>query len=825
MAWFVAGVVAVILIFGYFGLPIFWWTIAAGLLTWYLSAIAGFGLVTNLVLAAVFILVAGVLNIPALRRAILSNRVLAIYRRILPDMSQTEKEAIDAGTVWWDGELFAGKPDWDKLLATPAPHLSNEEQAFLDGPVEELCAICNEWEITHERQDLPAHVWQFIKDKGFLGMIIPKQYGGLGFSAIAHSAVVMKLATRSSTAAISVMVPNSLGPGELLLHYGTEEQKNHYLPRLARGLELPCFALTNPEAGSDAASIPDYGIVCKGTWQGKEVLGMRVTWDKRYITLGPIASLLGLAFRLYDPEKLLGSKTDLGITCALVPTNTPGVNIGRRHQPLNAAFQNGPNSGKDVFMPLDWIIGGPEYAGKGWMMLMGCLAAGRAISLPTSSVGGVKALTRFTGAYARVRSQFHTPIGKLEGVEEALGRIAAHCYMMDATRIMTAGAVDAGEKPAVLSAIAKYHMTERARQCMNDAMDILGGKGICLGPNNWIGRGYQMAPIPITVEGANILTRTLIIFGQGAIRCHPYVLREMRAAKEMRGAQASREFDDAFTSHIGHVLRNGIRTLVYGVTHSAFAPVPTAASLETRHYYRHLSRLSAAFAFLADMSMLAMGGALKRKEKISGRLGDVLSMMYLVSATLKRYEDQGRIKADLPLVRWAVRDALYRAQQAIDGILSNFPVKALATLLRWTIFPLGTPFRPPLDSRNHECARIALEPGAARERLTAGMFVPKAESDATGILEAAFLATVACEPIDRKLREAVKSGVIEPRSGVDTLSLARERNIISQEELAQWQRKEALRKSVIKVDDFPQDFGRAEIVAAAEGETVKMKAA
>jgi acyl-CoA dehydrogenase len=825
MAWFVAGVVAVILVFGYFGLPVLWWTIAAALLTWYLSLIAGFGLVTNLVLAAVFILVAGVLNIPALRRAALSNRVLAIYRRILPDMSQTEKEAIDAGTVWWDGDLFSGNPDWDKLLATPAPRLTNEEQAFLDGPVEELCAMCNDWEITHERQDLPPHVWQFIKDKGFLGMIIPKQYGGLGFSALAHSAVVMKLSTRSSTAAISVMVPNSLGPGELLLHYGTGEQKNHYLPRLARGLEVPCFALTNPEAGSDAASIPDFGIVCRGIWQGKEVLGMRVTWDKRYITLGPVATLLGLAFRLYDPEKLLGSKTDLGITCALVPTNTPGVNIGRRHLPLNAAFQNGPNSGKDVFMPLDWIIGGPEYAGKGWMMLMGCLAAGRAISLPTSSVGGVKALTRFTGAYARVRSQFRTPIGKLEGVEEALGRIAAHCYMMDATRIMTAGAVDAGEKPAVLSAIAKYHMTERARQCVNEGMDILGGKGICLGPNNWIGRGYQMAPIAITVEGANILTRTLIIFGQGAIRCHPYVLREMRAAKEMRGAQASREFDDAFTSHIGHVLRNAIRTFVYGVTHSAFAPVPRSASPEAKHYYRHLSRLSAAFAFLADMSMLAMGGALKRKEKISGRLGDVLSMMYLVSATLKRYEDQGRIKADLPLVRWAVRDALYRAQQAIDGILSNFPVKALATLLRWTIFPLGTPFRPPLDSRNHECARIALEPGAARDRLTSGMFIPKQESDATGILEAAFLATVACEPIDKKLREAVKSGIIEPRSGMNLPAVAEEKNIISREEHLLWQRKEALRKSVIKVDDFPQDFGRAEIVAAHEDETVKMKAA
>jgi acyl-CoA dehydrogenase len=483
------------------------------------------------------------------------------------------------------------------------------------------------------------------------------------------------------------------------------------------------------------------------------------------------------------------------------------VNIGRRHLPLNAAFQNGPNSGKDVFMPLDWIIGGREYAGKGWMMLMGCLAAGRAISLPTSAVGGAKALVRFVGAYARVRSQFKTPIGRLEGVEEALGRIAAHCYMMDATRSMTAGAVDRGEKPAVLSAIAKYHMTERARQCVNDGMDIVGGKGICLGPNNWIGRGYQLAPVAITVEGANILTRTLIIFGQGAIRCHPYVLREMRAAKEMQGAEASREFDDAFTSHVSHVLRNGIRTLVYGVS-ASFAPAPRSASPDTRHYYRHVSRLSAAFAFLADISMLAMGGALKRKEKISGRLGDVLSMMYLVSATLKRYEDQGRIKADLPLLRWAVRDALHRAQEAMEGILSNFPVKSVATLLRWTIFPAGKRLRPPLDSRNRECAQIALEPGAARDRLTAGLYLPRGD-DATAVLEAAFVAAVACEPIDKKLREAQKQGISEPHL------------TLTGEELNAWQRKEALRKEVIKVDDFPQDFGRAALVL---GEQTKIAA-
>jgi len=801
---------AVLMALAYFQAPILVWTVAAGLMAATWAAALQLSPQADAVLLFLFVFIAPVLVVPALRRRLVSDHVLAIFRRILPDMSQTEKEAIDAGTVWWDADLFSGKPDWNKMLAIPAPRLSAEEQAFLDGPCEEVCAMTDDWEVTHERQDLPPQVWQALKDKGFFGMIIPKKYGGLGFSALGHSAVVLKLSTRSNALGVSVMVPNSLGPAELLLHYGTEEQKNHYLPRLAKGLEIPCFALTSPEAGSDAASIPDYGVVCKGAYQGKEVLGMRVTWDKRYITLGPVATLLGLAFRLYDPERLLGEKEDLGITCALVPTNHPGVNIGRRHLPLNAAFQNGPNSGKDVFMPLDWIIGGRDYAGKGWMMLMGCLAAGRSISLPTSSAGGAKALARVTGAYARVRSQFKTPIGKLEGVEEALGRIAANAYMMDAVRVMTAGAVDLGEKPAVISAIAKYHMTERARACVNDAMDIHGGKGICLGPDNWVGRGYQVMPVGITVEGANILTRTLIIFGQGAIRCHPYVLREMRAAKEMAGAAASIEFDDAFTSHIGHTISNGVRAFVHGVTTSRLGQTPREGAPETRHYYRFASRLASAFAFLADVSMLAMGGALKRKEKISGRLGDVLSMLYLLSATLKRYEDQGRPKEDLPMIRWVVRDLVYRAQEAIDGILSNFPVKSLATLLRFVIFPLGMSFRPPLDSRNRESAKILLEPGAARDRLTEGMYIGKGERDPTGALEAAFLASIACEPVDEKLRKAVKKGKITPQPGVDLGLTGRERQIISAEELALWQRKEALRRNVIKVNDFAQDFGRAE---------------
>ncbi|HUN69232.1 MAG TPA: acyl-CoA dehydrogenase [Burkholderiales bacterium] len=826
IAVFALATVAALLLLAYFQAPILAWTAATGVLlaTW--AAVLEFSGQTNAILFFLYLLIAPVLVLPALRRRLISDHVLAIFRRILPDMSQTEKEAIDAGTVWWDADLFSGKPDWNKLLAIPRPKLSAEEQAFVDGPCEEVCAMTNDWEVTHERFDLPPQVWQFLKDKGFFGMIIPKKYGGLGFSAYAHSAVVMKLSTRSNALGVSVMVPNSLGPAELLLHYGTDAQKDYFLPRLAKGLEIPCFALTSPEAGSDAASIPDYGVVCKGMHQGKEVLGMRVTWDKRYITLGPVATLLGLAFRLYDPEGLLGSKADLGITCALVPTNHPGVNIGRRHLPLNAAFQNGPNSGKDVFMPIDWIIGGKDYAGKGWMMLMGCLAAGRSISLPTSSVGGAKGLARVTGAYARVRSQFKTPIGKLEGVEEALGRIAANCYMMEAVRSMTAGAVDLGEKPAVISAIAKYHMTERARKIVDDAMDIHGGKGICLGPNNWVGRGYQVMPVGITVEGANILTRTLIIFGQGAIRCHPYVLREMRAAKEMQGAAASIEFDDAFTSHIGHTLSNGVRAFVHGITSSRLGQVPRDGAPETRHYYRFSSRLAAAFAFLADVSMLAMGGALKRKEKISGRLGDVLSMLYLVSATLKHYEDQGRPREDVPLIRWVVRDALYTAQQAIDAILSNFPVKSLATLLRWIIFPLGMSFRPPLDSRNHECAKIVLEPGAARDRLTDGIYVPRSESDPAGALEAAFLAAIACEPIDEKLRKAVKKGKIVPKPGMDLGLLAKENQIISAEECSVWQRKETLRRNVIKVDDFPQDFGRAESLARlAQEKSLAAKAA
>src|SRR5215510_2494731 len=504
--------------------------------------------------------VAAVLLVTPVRRKLISAPVLAAFRKVMPPMSQTEADAINAGTVWWDGELFSGRPDWGRLLAFPKPTLTAEEQAFLDNETAELCRIANDWE-TYKLNDLPSAAWQYIKDNGFLGIIIPKQYGGKGFSAYAHSQVVTKLSTRCSAAAVSVMVPNSLGPAELLLHYGTEEQKRHYLPRLAKGLEIPCFALTNPHAGSDAAAIPDRGVVCKGIWDGREVLGMRVTWEKRYITLGPVATLLGLAFRLHDPDRLLGGEEDVGITCALIPTSTPGVHIGRRHNPLNAVFQNGPNWGKDVFMPLDWIIGGPRMAGQGWRMLMECLAQGRGISLPSSNVGVAKLAVRTTGAYARVRTQFKTPIGRFEGIEEPLTRMGGNLYMMDAARMMTTVGIDLGEKPSVISGIVKYHVTERSRRVVNDAMDIQGGKGISLGPNNFMGRAYQQIPVSITVEGANILTRSLIIFGQGAIRCHPYVLKEMLATREPDRAKASRDFDRALWGHVRFAITNAVRSL------------------------------------------------------------------------------------------------------------------------------------------------------------------------------------------------------------------------------------------------------------------------
>lgn len=762
------------------------------------------------VIAILLAALVALLVFPPLRRPLISNRLLPWFRAALPTMSQTERDALEAGTVWWEGELFSGRPDWNKLLAIPAPKLSAEERAFLDGPVEELCRMLDDWQITEELHDLPPHVWQFIKEQRFFGMIIPKKYGGLEFSALAHSEVVMKLSSRSVTASVTVMVPNSLGPAELLLSYGTEEQKNYYLPRLARGEEVPCFALTGPEAGSDASSIPDKGVVCRGRFEGKEIIGIRLNWDKRYITLGPVATVLGLAFKLSDPDGLLGDKKELGITAALIPTNTPGVTIGNRHFPLSIPFQNGPNSGKDVFIPLDWLIGGVAGAGQGWRMLMECLAAGRSISLPAQSVGAGKLACRATGAYARIRKQFKMPIGRFEGVEEALARIAGYTYMMDAARVMTAGAVDLGERPSVASAIVKYNLTERMRKVVNDAMDVQGGSGICLGPRNLLGRVYQSIPIGITVEGANILTRSLIIFGQGAVRCHPYVLKEMQAAAERDAQRASVLFDQAFFGHIGFTVGNAVRALLHGVSGARLAQVPSQAGAE-RGYYRQLTRMSAAFALVADAAMLALGGSLKRKEKLSGRLADVLSQLYLCSAVLKRFADQGRPEADLPLLRWSCDDALHQAQEALDALLRNFPNRFAAAVLRALVFPFGKPYAAPVDVLGHNAASVLLEPSASRDRLTAGVYSSADLAEPLGRLDDALKKVIAAETVEKKLRAALNAGT---SNGGDE-ALLREgviRGVIGEDEARIVQDAIEARKGVIKVDDFASGYWRKEEV-------------
>ncbi|MDP3538989.1 MAG: acyl-CoA dehydrogenase [Azonexus sp.] len=769
-------------------------------------------------LSALVVLV-GIVAIRPIRRALITRPIFSTYRKVLPQMSDTERDALEAGSVWWEGELFRGKPDWQKLHAYPVPKLTPEEQSFLDNECEEACRLVNDWQVTHELYDLPAEAWRYIKDKGFLGMIIPKKYGGLEFSAYAHSQVVTKLSTRSSALSVSVMVPNSLGPAELLLHYGTEAQKNHYLPRLAKGIEVPAFALTSPWAGSDAASIPDSGVVCKGMWQGKEVLGMRVSWDKRYITLAPVCTVFGLAFHLYDPDGLLGDKKHVGITCALVPYDHPGVETGRRHFPLNAMFMNGPTRGKDVFMPLDFIIGGPEKAGHGWRMLMECLAAGRSISLPSSNTGMAQMTARAVGGYARVRSQFKMAVGKFEGVEEALTRIGAYTYLMDAVRKMTAGAVDLGEKPSVVSAIAKYHVTERARQVVNDGMDVIGGKGICLGPNNFMGRAYQQVPIGITVEGANILTRSLIIFGQGAIRCHPYLLPEMQAAQNPDHKKGLVDFDKALFGHIGFTIKNGFRALWLGMTGSHFAAVNVDTAPEMRRYYQQLTRFSAAFAFMADISLLVLGGSVKRREKLSARLGDILAQMYLISCTLKRYEEEGRQAADAPLAHWAVWDAMYKAQQAFDGVIANFPVRFIAAFLHRSIFPWGHPYVVPSDEVGHQVAKALIAPSATRDRLTAECYVPLVETEPVGAIELALHATLLAEPIEAQIRAAEKEGRFDnnPLANVrDIAVVAFEAGVISAADYEIMKQRNHLRDIVVHVDDFPFDYGVATANKPAE---------
>ncbi|OUR65946.1 acyl-CoA dehydrogenase [Methylophaga sp. 42_25_T18] len=723
-----------------------------------------------------------------LRRQLLIKPAFSAFKKAMPPISATEREALESGTVWWDGQLFSGKPDWDLLLSSAQHELTAEEQAFLDGPTEQLCEQLNDWEITHKDHDLPPHIWSFIKQQQFFGLIIPTKYGGLGFSPLAHSEMVMKVASRSLTAAVTVMVPNSLGPAELLLHYGTEKQKDYYLPRLASGEDIPCFALTGPEAGSDASNLPDTGIVCQQEFEGKQITGVLLNWEKRYITLGPVATLLGLAFHLYDPEHLLSDKGDIGITLALIPTDTKGINIGRRHWPMGMAFQNGPNWGKDVFIPLDWIIGGVEYAGKGWSMLMESLAAGRSISLPALSAGASKLAIKTTSAYARIREQFHLPIGRFEGVADVLGRMAGLTYMVDAVRITTAQAVTDGERPAVLSAIAKYHLTETMRRVINDAMDIHGGKSICFGPHNVLAHAYEAIPISITVEGANILTRNLIIFGQGSIRAHPYVLKEMSTLVVEDKQQAVQEFEQVVTAHLKYTLSNIARSLFFGISKGRFSTVPDSP---LRACYQQLNHLSAALTVATDVSLAILGGSLKRRESLSARLGDVLSHLYLASSTLRFYQHQNQ-HDDLILARWASEESIYQAQQALLGLMDNLPNRLMAGFLKIVIFPLGPRYKAPSDKLTHALAEHIMEPSASRDRLINGIYNPSDQQQTLGQLEYAFRLCVLAAPLEKKIA----------KSAYKSAELALENKLITDEEYQLVLSARTARRQVIDVDHF-----------------------
>jgi acyl-CoA dehydrogenase len=756
---------------------------------------------TAVIVAAVLLaLVLLPLLITPIRQKLVTAPLLRFYTKILPPLSDTERVALEAGTVGFEGELFSGAPKWNVLLSQPKPELTAEEQAFLDGPVEQVCGMCSDWETTHIRSDLAPEVWEFIKKHKFFGMIIAKQYGGLGFSAYAHHRVIAKLASVSATLSSTVGVPNSLGPGELLAHYGTDEQKKHYLPRLADGREIPCFGLTGPTAGSDATSIPDYGIVCEGEWNGARVVGVRMNFDKRYITLAPVATIVGLAFRLYDPDGLLGDVKDRGITLALVPRGTPGMEIGRRHFPLNCAFQNGPILGKDVFLPLSQLIGGEDYIGHGWRMLVECLSVGRSITLPSTSSGASRLAAVVSGAYARIRKQFGLSIGRFEGVEEALARIAGNTYAMSALSQATAAAVDRGEKPAVPSAIAKYHCTEMAREVAKDAMDIHGGKGVQLGPNNYLGRGWQAAPISITVEGANIMTRSLMIFGQGAIRCHPWVLKEMQAAMDPDPAKRLRDFDTNLFGHIGFAISNAVRSLWFGAT---FAMVGSAPGDDyTRRYFRKLNRYSANLALLADTSMLLLGGKLKFKEKLSGRLGDVLSQLYIASAMLQRYEQDGTPATEQPLLAWAFHDSVHKIELAMSGVLRNFPVRWAAWLLWQLVFPWGRRAQPPSDRLGHRAAALLMTPCDARDRMAEGAYLTPGPNNPAGRVNASLSTVILAEPVERKFLKALKNSDIEALTFPEQLDEGVREGWITADERRQLEQLRELTWDAISVDDF-----------------------
>ncbi|ART81442.1 acyl-CoA dehydrogenase [Oceanisphaera profunda] len=738
----------------------------------------------------------------SLRKKWISGPAFATFKKILPPLSVTEQEAMEAGSVWWDGQLFSGKPNWSQLLAYGPSRLSDEEQHFLDNEVATLLGMLDDHKIVNEDRELPEAVWDYIKHHGFFSLIIPKEYGGRDFSAYANSTIVARIASRSVSAAVTVMVPNSLGPGELLMHYGTQAQKDRWLPGLAKGEEVPCFALTGPEAGSDAGAIPDSGVVCKGEFDGQEVVGVRLNWDKRYITLAPRATVLGLAFKLFDPDNLLSDNSAPGITCALIPTSHAGVELGDRHFPMGLAFLNGTTHGKDVFIPLDWIIGGPEFAGRGWRMLVECLSAGRGISLPALGTASGHLSVLSTSAYAYVRKQFGLSIGKFEGVQEALGSIGGLTYQLEATRRLTAKALDLKESPAIITAISKYHMTEMARTVLDHAMDVHAGKGIQMGPKNYLAHNYMGIPVAITVEGANILTRNLMIFGQGATRCHPYVLQELQAAANPDSQAGLDEFDKLLFKHIGFAMGNVFGALGQGLTGGRLNRSPVTGA--TAVYYRQLSRMSKALALCADMSMLILGGDLKRKEMISARLGDVLSHLYLGSATLKFFEDNGRPSDELPFVHYALSRNLHLIGEALDGFFDNFPNRVVAGTLKVLIFPFGNHYKKPLDRHAQAISELLMTPNSSvRQRLTSLCYVPDGDTPGLGEVEAAFLAMVGVQDLEKKLRTAQKAGTLARKLPFDALlAQAKEHNLIDDADIARLQHADALRQVAIAVDSF-----------------------
>lgn len=742
-----------------------------------------------------------IFSLRPVRRSILINPIYGAMKGNMPKLSSTEQEALDAGTVGFDAELFSGTPDWRKLRAIPPMQLSKEEQDFIDGPVDELCRMLDDWKIRQQERQVPEEIWDFVKKHGFLGMLISKEHGGLGFSAQAQSLIVGKISSRSPDVGVVVMVPNSLGPGELIEKFGTKNQKDYFLPRLANGTEVPCFALTGPFAGSDAASMRDTGVICVGEFEGRETVGIRLNWDKRYITLAPNATLLGLAFNLFDPDGILGKEENLGITVALINTDMKNVEIGRRHLPLGCAFPNGPTWGKDVFIPLDSVIGGEERIGQGWRMLMSCLAAGRAISLPATGTAASKATLRMSAAYSRVRRQFGLPIGRMEGVEEALGRIVESAYMLEAGRSVTASIVDMGEKPAVISAIMKYQSTEWARRAINDAMDIHGGKGICDGPNNYLQPAYQAIPVGITVEGANILTRTLIIFGQGAMRSHPYLYKEVTALQNPDKSQGVSDFQSAFEGHMSFTFSNLLGAPLHNLTGGLFAKAAPNAR-KTKRWYKELSRASRNFAMMADLTVAILAGGLKTHQRITGRMADALSELYLLSCVLKRFEDDGRPASDLAFVELCARNSLYRFYIALRDVMTNFPNRFVGGLMKWLVFPRGFGYLPANDHVAKKAVRLVQEPGEILDRLTRGIIVSDDTNHITTTFEEAFVKSVKTSEIVRRLDRAVRAGSIKRTLTHDWLGDAVEQKIITQSEADELRDADSYIDKIIAVDHF-----------------------